>query len=72
MRLTMVTHLSLDGVVQGLGSSDEDPSDGFTRGGWALPLMTPEGGAAVGEIFQRADAFLLGRRTYDTWAATGR
>jgi dihydrofolate reductase len=68
MKLTTVTHVSLDGVMQGLGGADEDRRDGFERGGWALPLMDEEGGGLVGEIFQRGDAFLLGRWTYKVFA----
>jgi hypothetical protein len=38
MKLTTLTHISVDGVMQGLGGSDEDRRGGFERGGWALPL----------------------------------
>jgi len=68
MKLTTVTHVSVDGVMQGLGGQDEDRRGGFERGGWALPLFDEEGGAIVGEIFQRADAFLFGRWTYEVFA----
>jgi len=68
MRLTTVTHVSVDGVMQGLGGADEDRRGGFERGGWALPLFDDEGGTLVGEIFQRADAFLFGRWTYEVFA----
>jgi dihydrofolate reductase len=68
MKLTTITHVSVDGVMQGLGGSDEDRRGGFERGGWALPLLDEEGGAFVGEVFQRADAFLFGRWTYETFA----
>lgn len=65
MKLTTVTHVSIDGVLQGLGGPSEDPRGGFERGGWAMPLFDDEGGALVGEIFRRADAFLFGRWTYE-------
>ncbi|MFL5736525.1 MAG: dihydrofolate reductase family protein [Actinomycetota bacterium] len=68
MKLTTVTHVSVDGVMQGLGGRDEDRSGGFERGGWALPLLDDEGGAYIGEVFQRAEAFLFGRRTYEIFA----
>jgi dihydrofolate reductase len=68
MKLTTVTHVSVDGVMQGLGGTDEDRRGGFERGGWALPLLDEEGATIVGEIFQRADAFLFGRWTYEVFA----
>jgi dihydrofolate reductase len=68
VKLTTITHVSVDGVMQGLGGADEDRRGGFERGGWALPLLDDEGGTFVNQVFQRADAFLLGRRTYEIWA----
>jgi len=68
MKLTTITHVSVDGVMQGLGGADEDRRGGFERGGWALPLFDDEGAAFVYEVFQRADAFLFGRRTYEIFA----
>jgi dihydrofolate reductase len=68
MKLTTITHVSVDGVMQGLGGSDEDRRGGFERGGWALPLFDDEAEAFLGEVFQRADAFLFGRRTYEIFA----
>ena len=72
MKLTTVTHVSVDGVMQGLGGSDEDRRGGFERGGWALPFFNidDEGGAFLDQVFQRADAFLLGRRTYEIFAGS--
>jgi dihydrofolate reductase len=68
MKLTTVTHISVDGVMQGLGGSDEDRTGGFERGGWALPLFHGEAATFLDEVFQRADAFLFGRRTYEIFA----
>jgi dihydrofolate reductase len=68
VKLTTVTHVSLDGVMQGLGGADEDRRGGFERGGWALPLLDDEGGRILNGLFRRADAFLFGRWTYDTFA----
>ena len=68
MKLTTVTHVSVDGVMQGLGGADEDRRGGFERGGWALPLFDDEAAAFTSEVFQRADAFLFGRRTYEIFA----
>jgi dihydrofolate reductase len=70
MKLTTVTHVSVDGVMQGLGGSDEDRSGGFERGGWALPLFDDEAETYLGQVFQRADAFLFGRRTYEIFAGS--
>jgi dihydrofolate reductase len=69
LKLTTVTNVSVDGVMQGLGGSDEDRSGGFERGGWALPLFDNEAAAFLAGVYQRADAFLFGRRTYEIFAA---
>jgi len=68
VKLTTTTHVSVDGVMQGLGGPDEDRQGGFERGGWALPLFDNEAAKFTTEIYQRADAFLFGRRTYEIFA----
>jgi dihydrofolate reductase len=68
MKLTTITHVSVDGVMQGLGGAEEDRRGGFERGGWALPLFVDEAATFLDEVFQRADAFLFGRRTYEIFA----
>src|SRR4029453_16464491 len=72
MKLTTVTNVSVDGVMQGLGGADEDRRGGFERGGWALPLFESDNEAAtfLDQVFQRADAFLFGRRTYAIFAGS--
>src|SRR5437870_9390066 len=70
MKLTTITHVTVDGVMQGLGGPAEDRRGGFERGGWALPLFHDEATAFLSEVFQRADAFLLGRRTYEIFAGS--
>jgi dihydrofolate reductase len=70
MKLTTVTNVSVDGVMQGLGGADEDRRGGFERGGWALPLFYGEAETFLGQVFQRADAFLFGRRTYEIFAGS--
>jgi dihydrofolate reductase len=70
MKLTTVTNVSLDGVMQGLGGANEDRRGGFERGGWALPLFSGEAEEFLGGIYQRADAFLFGRRTYEIFAGS--
>jgi dihydrofolate reductase len=68
MKLTTTTNVSVDGVMQGLGGPDEDRRGGFERGGWALPLFDTEAETFLGAVYQRADAFLFGRRTYEIFA----
>ena len=70
MKLTTITNVSVDGVMQGLGGPDEDRRGGFERGGWALPLFDNEAETFLDEVFQRADAFLFGRRTYEIFAGS--
>ena len=64
-----LNHVTLDGVIQSGGGPQEDPSGGFTHGGWQVPFRSKEGGAAVAEIMSREFGLLLGRRTYEIWAA---
>jgi dihydrofolate reductase len=68
MKLTTNTQVSVDGVVQGNGGRHPDLDPGFERGGWARPLFDNEAMTFVDEFYQRADAFLFGRRTYDLFA----
>jgi dihydrofolate reductase len=70
MKLTTNTNVSVDGVMQGLGGPEEDRSGGFERGGWAMPHFDSETAALTGQVYQRADAFLFGRRTYEVFAGS--
>jgi dihydrofolate reductase len=70
MKLTTTTQVSVDGVMQANGPSDEDRRQGFERDGWALPLFDDESSAFVDQVYERADAFLFGRRTYEMFAGT--
>jgi dihydrofolate reductase len=67
MKLTTNTQVSVDGVMEGNGAQDQNRS-GFDRGGWARPLFDNEALAFVQQAYQRADAFLFGRRTYELFA----
>jgi dihydrofolate reductase len=69
MDLTVTTMMSLDGVTQSPGAPEEDPSGGFGLGGWAMPYFEAESNRHVDAIFERADAFLLGRKTYEIFAS---
>lgn len=71
MKLTTMTQLTIDGVMQGNGHSfEEDRRNGFVRGGWARGKGDAETVAYLNQTFQRADAFLLGRRTYEIFASS--
>jgi dihydrofolate reductase len=61
--------ITLDGVYQAPGGREEDPEGGFAYGGWQAPVSDEEAGAAIGEEINRIDALLLGRKTYDIFAA---
>ena len=71
MKLTTMTQVTVDGVVQGNGgASEEDRRSGFERGGWATGAGDNETRTLITQTYQRADAFLFGRRTYELFAGS--
>ena len=70
MRIIVSEFISLDGVVQAPGGKDEDTDGDFQHGGWSMPFFDPESmGAVIGEVMDRTDALLFGRRTWDGMAS---
>jgi dihydrofolate reductase len=63
-KLIVHEFVSLDGVIQAPGRSDEDRDGGFQHGGWTRPYWDNDIGKSFGALMQDVDAFLLGRRTY--------
>lgn len=71
VRPTAMTQITVDGVMQGNGhATPEEPASGFTRDGWALGAFADDTGEMITRTYQRADAFLFGRRTYEMFAET--
>ncbi|MEU5397938.1 dihydrofolate reductase family protein [Streptomyces sp. NPDC005963] len=69
-QLAVVNFVSLDGVMQSVLSADEDREGGFDRGGWVLPYVDEVVERFMSEATAGAGALLLGRRTYEIFAAT--
>ncbi|MCX3292325.1 dihydrofolate reductase family protein [Streptomyces sp. NEAU-H22] len=68
-KIIVCTFLSLDGVMQAPGGPDEDAESGFEHGGWQKPVSDDEVGAAIAGWYEPSDAMLLGRKTYEIFAA---
>jgi dihydrofolate reductase len=68
-KITASTFVSLDGVMQAPGGPTEDPSGGFPYGGWLPPFFDDTVGQFVGEAMGQDYDLLLGRRTYEIFAA---
>ncbi|WP_411032871.1 dihydrofolate reductase family protein [Shinella sp. BYT-45] len=60
---------SLDGIMQAPGGPDEDPVGGFTFGGWGVPHFDEKMGQTIDKLFAEPFDLLLGRKTYDIFAA---
>jgi dihydrofolate reductase len=68
-RLIVNMFMTIDGVMQGPGAPDEDDEGGFVHGGWQAPFAEAESGQVILEELLQMDALLLGRKTYDVFAA---
>jgi len=69
-KLVVGTFVTLDGVMQAPGGPDEDREGGFRHGGWLVPFFDEKFGQIMTEWTKQAGAFLLGRKTYDMFAAS--
>ena len=70
MKLTTMTQVTVDGVMQGNGPTDVDRGNGFERGGWGMGAGDNQTRAFITQTYQRAGAFLFGRRTYELFAGS--
>jgi dihydrofolate reductase len=68
-KLVVINNLTLDGVTQAPAAPDEDPRDGFAHGGWAVPYSEDAMGRLLAQGSAEDGALLLGRRTYERFAA---
>jgi dihydrofolate reductase len=67
-KLTVLEHISLDGIIQAPSGTDEDPSGGFAYGGWASPYSDPVLDALVKRQLDLPVDLLLGRKTFEMWS----
>ena len=65
-KIIVLSFITLDGVMQGPGSPEEDPSNDFKLGGWVAPYGDQDSQAIMQKQLERAD-LLLGRKTFDIW-----
>jgi dihydrofolate reductase len=68
-KIIAITQVTLDGVMQAPGGPEEDPSNGFTHGGWAMPFVDDAASQVINETIAGEFDMLLGRRTYEIFAA---
>jgi dihydrofolate reductase len=68
-KIIAIAQVTLDGVMQSPGGPDEDPRNGFTHGGWAMPFLDDAAGQVIRETIAGEFDMLLGRRTYEIFAS---
>ncbi len=68
-KLIAITQVTLDGIMQAPGGPEEDPTNGFTQGGWAMSYFDEEASQVIGETIAGEFDMLLGRRTYEIFAS---
>lgn len=68
-KLIVGAQVSMDGVMQAPGLSTEDPTHGFRFGGWVMPYADQELGEEIDHLFRAPFDLLLGRKTYEIFAA---
>jgi dihydrofolate reductase len=66
-KLIVISHMSLDGVIQGMGGRDEDTSGGFAYGGWIVPYDDDAVGTVIKREMSMPFDLLVGRKTFDIW-----
>ncbi|QPC80832.1 dihydrofolate reductase family protein [Phototrophicus methaneseepsis] len=67
-RIVVISHISLDGVLQAMGRPDEDPSGGFAYGGWISDYSDEVVGAVIQQEMNMPFDLLIGRKTFEIWA----
>src|SRR5262252_932389 len=68
-KLIAITQITLDGVMQAPGGPEEDRTNGFTHGGWAMPFVDDAARQVIDKTITGEFDMLLGRRTYEIFAA---
>src|SRR6187431_2555743 len=68
-KIIVGAQVSMDGVMQAPGARNEDPTQGFKFGGWVMPYFNQEFGEEVDRVFKEKFDLLLGRKTYEIFAA---
>lgn len=67
-KIIVISHVSLDGVMQAMGGPEEDPSGGFAYGGWVTAYSDAVLGTAIRSEMHMPFDLLIGRKTFDIWA----